>query len=96
MSSKQLTKADFVAKVAVKAGISKKGAETALNAVLESLGDSLKAGYKVPFIGFGSFQVVKRAARQGRNPKTGAPMKIKAANVVKFSAGSKLKERVNK
>ncbi len=72
----------------------KKAAEDAVNCVLSSITKALKKGEKVTLIGFGTFSVVKRAARTGRNPQTGKEIKIKAKKVPKFVAGKKLKDTV--
>jgi len=81
---------DAVTKVVDK----KKTAEQVVNCVLDAIAGSLKKGEKVTLIGFGTFSVVKRAARTGRNPQTGKALKIKAKKVPKFVAGKKLKESV--
>ena len=78
-----MTKQDLIDKVA-EIGMTKKQAGDAVNAVLDSIKDSLAAGEKVSLVGFGSFSVKKRAARTGRNPRTGAALKIKAKNVPVF------------
>jgi DNA-binding protein HU-beta len=90
-----MNKGDLVAAVA-KVVCSKKEAEAAVNCVGESIANALKKGDKVTLVGFGTFSVVKRAARTGRNPQTGAALKIKAKKVPKFVAGKKLKEKVAK
>ena len=74
------------------AGTTKKEAAQALESFLDSIESALAKGDKVSLIGFGTFSVSKRAAREGRNPATGAAIKIPAANVPKFKAGKKLKE----
>ena len=74
----------------------KKLAEGAINCVLESITKALKKGESVTLVGFGTFKVAKRAARTGRNPQTGKPIKIKAKKVPKFTAGKKLKDTVAK
>jgi DNA-binding protein HU-beta len=89
-----MTKADLVAKMAGGAGITKAAAEKALGGFLGGVSDALKKGDKVTLVGFGTFSVAKRAAREGRNPQTGKKIKIKATKVVKFKAGSKLKGMV--
>lgn len=89
-----MTKAALVDKVARDAGITKKAAETALGSVLAGVRDSLKKGKKVTLVGFGTFGVARRAARNGRNPQTGAVIKIKAARVPRFKAGKALKDAV--
>ena len=91
-----MTKAELVEKIAKDAGIAKKAAEQALSSVTEGTGVSLKKGQKVTLVGFGTFSVVKRAARLGRNPQTGAVIKIKACKVVRFRPGKALKALVNK
>ncbi len=90
-----MTKAELVEKMAKDAGISKVAAATALNSFMTSVTKALKkkAG-KVTLVGFGTFSKVRRKARKGRNPQTGAPIKIKACNVVKFRAGKKLKDSI--
>ena len=75
-------------------GSSKTNAKQALDAVIDSIGASLKKNKKVQLLGFGSFDVVKRAARMGHNPSTGEPMKIKASKTVRFRPGKALKDRV--
>lgn len=90
MNKLQLTEA-----VAAKANISKKVAAEAVNAVLDSIADSLAAGDDVKITGFGGFEVKERAARTGRNPKTGEAVEIAASKYVAFSAGSSLKDKVN-
>ena len=89
-----MTKAEFVAKVAEKAELKKVEAEKAVNAFLETISETLKAGDKVVFTGFGSFEVTERAAKEGRNPSTGEKIQIKAAKVPKFKAGKGLKDAV--
>ena len=89
-----MTKAEFVAKVAEKAELKKVDAEKAVNAFLETVSETLKAGDKVVFTGFGSFEVTERAAKEGRNPSTGEKIQIKAAKVPKFKAGKGLKDAV--
>lgn len=85
-----MNKSDLVAAMAKSSGVSKAAAEKGLNGMLDAVTKSLKKGDKVTLVGFGTFSVAKRAARQGRNPQTGKPMKIKAKKVAKFKAGSKL------
>jgi DNA-binding protein HU-beta len=89
-----MTKADFVVKMAEKTGSTKKDAEAAVNAFLEVVTETLVAGDKIAFTGFGSFEIVERAAREGRNPSTGAAIKIAASKAPKFSAGKSLKDAV--
>jgi nucleoid DNA-binding protein len=89
-----MTKEQMVAKIAGEVDISKAKAAKALNTVLGGITMSLKRGDKVTFVGFGTFLVSKRAARTGRNPRTGAKIQICAARVPRFKAGSKLKAAV--
>ena len=89
-----MTKEELVAKVAQDAGITKTQGANALKSILASIEKALAKGDKVSLVGFGTFSVTKRAAREGRNPATGAPIRIPAANVPKFKAGKKLKEAV--
>ena len=90
MNKLQLTEA-----VAEKANVSKKVAAEAVAAVLDAITDALVAGEDVKITGFGGFEVKERAARTGRNPKTGEAVEIEASKYVAFSAGSALKEKVN-
>lgn len=90
-----MTKAEIVEKMAKDAGISKVAAATALNSFTDSVTKALKKkDGKVTLVGFGTFSKSRRKARKGRNPQTGEAIKIKAANVVKFKAGKKLKDAV--
>jgi len=89
-----MNKALLVAAIAKKADLSLKKAEKVLNAMLDAVTQALKKGEKVTLIGFGSFSVKKRAAREGRNPMTGKKIKIAARKVPYFKAGSKLKSVV--
>jgi len=87
-----MTKAELVDKAAQDAGISKVAAAAALNSFMDGITKTLKKkDGKVTLVGFGSFTKVQRKARKGRNPQTGAPIKIKACSVVKFRPGKKLK-----
>ena len=88
-------KSDLIEENAKSADISKAAAGRALDATVESIKKSLKKGELVSLVGFGTFYVGKRAARSGRNPRTGATIKIKAAKVPKFRAGKGLKDAVN-
>jgi len=87
-----MNKGDLVEKVAQECDLSKAAAEKALNSILGAITDAVATGDKVTLIGFGTFSVSKRAAREGRNPQTGKAMKIPAKKVVKFKPGSKLAE----
>jgi DNA-binding protein HU-beta len=91
-----MSKADLVEKIAKDAGISKAAAEKSVNSFIEGVKASLKKGQPVTLIGFGTFSVGKRAARTGRNPKTGEIIKIKAKKVARFKPGTELKNAVNK
>jgi DNA-binding protein HU len=90
-----VNKTELVANVAEKAGLSKKDAEKALGAVIESIEEALVEGDKVQLIGFGTFEVKDRAARTGRNPQTGKEIKIAASRNPVFKAGKALKDAVN-
>ena len=89
-----MTKAELVAIMAKAAGTTKRAAETALESTLKSIRDSLKKGKKVTLVGFGTFSVARRAARNGRNPQTGRAIRIPAARVPRFRAGKDLKNAV--
>ena len=86
-----MTKQDFIQKVATKSGLSARDAGKAVDAFMETVTETLKAGDNVNFTGFGKFSPSPRAARQGVNPRTGERVQIKATIVPKFSAGSQLK-----
>jgi DNA-binding protein HU-beta len=90
----KLTKSEFVDQVADRAGLSKKDAADAVDAVLETIESALKRGSDVVFSGFGKFSVSNRSAREGRNPATGERIYIQASRVPKFSAGASLKKAV--
>ena len=87
-----MTKEELISKAAQDASISKSQASKVLKSILASIEGALVKGDKVSLVGFGTFSVSRRAARTGRNPATGQPIQIKAANVPKFKAGKKLKE----
>jgi len=92
-----MTKADLVQKIADDSNISKMAANLALNSFLDNVTKELKKKEgKVTLVGFGTFSKVKRKARQGRNPQTGEPIKIKACNVIKFKPGKNLRETIAK
>ena len=90
-----MNKGDLINATAEAAGITKAQAGDAVQAVLEGIEKTLKSGEKAAFVGFGTFSVNHRPARDGRNPSTGATIKIAAKNVVKFKAGKALTEAVN-
>ena len=90
-----MTKAELVEMAAKDANVSKVAAAAALNSFMDGVTKALKKkDGKVTLVGFGTFSKVRRKARKGRNPQTGAPIKIKASNVVKFRPGKKLKDAV--
>ena len=91
-----MNKAELINAVAAATEFSKKDAEAAVTATLEAITDALKDGDKVQLVGFGSFEVKKRAARIGRNPKTNATIEIPASTVPVFKAGKALKDAVTK
>ena len=91
-----MNKAELVAKIAEESKLTKKAAETALEAFVTSVQEALKNGEKVQLVGFGTFEVRQRAARKGRNPQTKAEIKIPASKAPVFKAGKALKELVNK
>lgn len=90
-----MKKVELVEKVAEEAGLTKADATRAIDATLAAITEALSKGDKVPLVGFGTFAVSKRAAREGRNPKTGAVVQIPARNAVTFKPGSALKDAVN-
>ncbi len=90
-----MNKTELVAAMAEKAEMSKKDAEKALKAFTDIVADELKKGEKVQLVGFGTFEVSNRPAREGRNPQTGEPMPIAASKAPKFKAGKALKDLVN-
>lgn len=90
-----MNKAELVSKMAEKSELTKKEAEAALNAFMKSVEEALVAGDKVQLVGFGSFEVRKRAARKGRNPQTKEEIKIPASKAPVFKAGKALKDLVN-
>ncbi|SES87612.1 bacterial nucleoid protein Hbs [Oceanobacillus limi] len=89
-----MNKTELVSAVAEKSELSKKDATAAVEAVFESISDSLKEGEKVQLIGFGNFEVRERAARTGRNPQTGEEIQIPASKVPAFKPGKQLKDLV--
>ena len=90
-----MNKTELVAAMAEQAGLSKKDAEAALKAFTDVVAEELKADGKVQLVGFGTFEVSERAAREGRNPQTGEVMSIAASKAPKFKAGKALKDLVN-
>lgn len=90
-----MNKSNLIDAMAEDAGISKAASKKSLESFLENVEKSLKKGDRVSLVGFGSWSVSRRAAREGRNPQTGKTIKIAAKNVVKFKAGSDLQKAVN-
>ena len=90
-----MNKTELVDAIAKATGLSKKDSETAVKAFTEAVSKELKKKGKVQLVGFGTFETAKRAARTGKNPQTGASIKIPAATVPKFKAGKALKDAVN-
>ena len=90
-----MNKTELIAAIAEQAEISKKDAEKALKAFVDVVTEQLKEGEKVQLVGFGTFELSERAAREGRNPQTGKTMKIAACKAPKFKAGKALKDAVN-
>ena len=90
-----MNKSELVANIAEKSGLTKKDAEQALNGFISSVQEALAKGEKVQLVGFGTFEVSTRAAREGRNPQTGETMTIEASKSPKFKAGKALKDVVN-
>ena len=91
-----MNKADLIAAIAAKTGETKKSSEASVNAFVDVITESLVEGDKVQLVGFGSFEVRKRAARKGRNPQTKEEIKIPASKAPVFKAGKALKDLVNK
>ncbi len=90
-----MNKAELIAALAEKSGLTKTASEQSLNALIEVVTETLKKGEPIQLIGFGTFAVSSRAERQGRNPQTGAALTIAASTVARFTPGAKLKEAIN-
>ena len=90
-----MNKAELITSMAEKSQLTKKDAESALKAFIDSVQEALESGEKVQLIGFGTFETRERAAREGINPLTKEPLKIPAKTVASFKAGSKLKDALN-
>lgn len=90
-----MSRQELVANIAERTELSKKDAEKALKAFIDTVSEELAKGEKIQLVGFGTFEVVERPAREGRNPKTGESMSIAASKVAKFKAGKALKDIVN-
>ena len=91
-----MNKSELIASMAEKGSLTKKDAEVALKAFIESVEETLEKGDKVQLVGFGTFETRERAAREGRNPRTKETIKIAASTVPVFKAGKEFKEKVNK
>jgi len=91
-----VNKSELIASIAEKGNLTKKDAEVALKAFIESVEETLEKGDKVQLVGFGTFETRDRAAREGRNPRTKEIIKIEASTVPVFKAGKEFKEKVNK
>ena len=91
-----MNKTELIAAIAEKTGLSKKDSEAAVSTVVDTITEALKAEDKVQLVGFGSFEVKKRAARTGRNPQTGETIEIAAAKLPVFKAGKALKDAIDK
>lgn len=91
-----MTKKEFVDEIALRGEITKKEAEKLVNLFLETVSNNLEKGNTVGFVGWGKWEVMKRAAREVRNPQTGKKMKVKAKKVVKFRVGKVLEEKIAK
>ena len=90
-----MNKTELVSSIAAKAGLSKADSKKALDATIEAIAEALKAGDTISLVGFGTFAVAERPARQGINPATKAPISIPAKKVAKFKAGSDLESAIN-
>jgi len=90
-----MNKTELIAKVAEETNLPKAKVTAVLDSIIGSIGDSLKAGDKVSFVGFGTFELSERGARKGRNPQTGAEITIKARKVVRFKPGKQLRDSVD-
>ena len=91
-----MNKAELITSMAEKSKLTKKDAELALKALIESVEESLEKGEKVQLVGFGTFEIRERAAREGRNPRTKEVIQIQATTVPVFKAGKEFKDKVNK
>ena len=90
-----MNKSDLIDSIATESGLTKADATKALDGTMEAIKKALKSGETVSLVGFGTFAVKDRAARTGRNPKTGEPLQIKASRIPSFKAGKGLKDQVN-
>lgn len=89
-----MNKSELIDAIAAKSGLTKADSKKALDAFMDATGEALKSGDKIQLIGFGTFSTSERAAREGRNPQTGATIKIAAKKVVKFKAGAELENNL--
>ena len=89
-----MNKSDLINKIAADAGITKVQAAHAVESFMDGVTKALRSGNKVTLVGFGTFSSIKRAARKGRNPKTGEPVKIKAKKIARFKASQELNARM--
>ena len=90
-----MNKTELIAKVSEETNMPKAKVQNVMDSIIASIGDSLKKGDKISFVGFGTFEVSERGARKGRNPQTGAEITIKARKVVRFKPGKQLRDEVN-
>ncbi len=90
-----MNKAELIEKIASKSELTQASSRRALDALIETVGEALSAGDRVQLVGFGTFKVTERSAREGRNPKTGEPIQIPASKTPSFTAGAELKKIVN-
>ena len=90
-----MTKNELIAEIAARTELTKKDADKALKGLIEVISEELKKGEKIQLVGFGTFEVSERAAREGRNPQSGEPMKIEASKAPRFKAGKALKDMIN-
>lgn len=91
-----MNKSELITSLSTKSGLTKKDAEKVLNALIETVGETLEKNEKIQLVGFGTFEVKERAEREGTNPKTREKITIPASKVPGFKAGKELKDRVNK
>ncbi len=91
-----MIKADILAKIVKDSFLTRRQAREVVNIILEEISDALARGEKVTLVGFGTFRVVEKKPRKGRNPRTGEPIEIPGKKVVKFTPGKALKEKINK
>ncbi|HEX3007505.1 MAG TPA: HU family DNA-binding protein [Bacteroidales bacterium] len=90
-----MNKQELIDAIAAESGLSKKDSKEALDALVKTVGETLKKGDNISLVGFGSFTVIQKAARTGKNPQTGKPIQIAAKKAVKFKPGKELSEGVN-